>query len=665
LIIPIIIHLFNFRKYKTVYFSKVDFLTEVVEDSKSGNRLKHLLVLLSRLLMIIALVLAFAQPFIPTGENKKTENITSLYIDNSFSMQAQGQDGDLLNEVKNTAIDLVKSLEENEKVNLLTTELLAKDQRFYSKSEIIERIKEIDLTPISTPLQTILGMQTDLLDKSEEDANQRLFILSDFQKSTSSLIDFDRTEVPAFYYQAKGEISGNIYIDSIWFESPVQRLNTSIEIFFRIVNQSEKELTDLNISLVIDEREKGWKTVNIAPNSYIEESISFTNTIAGTKQGKLHIKTNQLFFDDDYYFTYDINKEVNILLITDVNSSKNLEQLYMLNEFYNYSTTSIDKIKQEDFNNKHLVIIQNVNTIPSGVKDKLNDALKNGTTVCLIPGSSANLNNWNSFLGRHQLPSLLEKTSLNADLNHFNAEDPLYYGVFEETPKNYKYSKVNQTYTLNIATSHNFVALFNYNSNDPFLLYSKLKNGRIFLQTSPLNLDFTDFQNHALFAATYLRIAETSSLKKNLYFTIGETSSYPLHQNIDEKDQIHLKHLENKIDLIPSVINTNTSREILFDQMFDQIKFSDFYTLENMNSFNDVIAFNYSREESKIENMTSIEIQSNFENSNWNSVSELKINEQGQIEISSLKAEEYWRILLILALIFIAIEILLLKLWKS
>ena len=123
LIIPIIIHLFNFRKYKTVYFSKVDFLTEVVEDSKSGNKLKHLLVLLSRLLMISALVFAFAQPFIPTGENQKTENITSIYIDNSFSMQAQGQDGDLLNEVKNKAIDLVKSLDENEKINLLTTEL--------------------------------------------------------------------------------------------------------------------------------------------------------------------------------------------------------------------------------------------------------------------------------------------------------------------------------------------------------------------------------------------------------------------------------------------------------------------------------------------------------------------------------------------------------------
>lgn len=664
LIIPIIIHLFNFRKYKTVYFSKVDFLSEVVEDSKSGNKLKHLLVLLSRILMITALVLAFAQPFVPTGQNQKTESITSIYIDNSFSMQAQGQDGDLLNEVKNKAIDLVKSLDENEKVNVLTSDLLAKDQRFYSKSEIIERIKEIELTPISNPLATVLGMQTDLLAKSEADANQRLFILSDFQKSTTSLTDFNKTEVPTFYYQATGEISGNIYIDSVWFESPVQRINSPIEIFFRVKNQSKKPITDLNIALEINDNEKGWKTVSIAPDSYIEESISFTNTEPGIKKGKLHIKTSQLFFDDNYYFTYNINEAVNILLITDGNSSKNLEQLYILNDFYNYTATSIDNIKQDDFTNKHLIVLQNINSIPSGIKGKLNDALKNGTTVCLIPGENADKNNWNGFLGQHQLPNLLQKTSLNAELNHFNSEDPLYYGVFEETPENYKYSKLTQTYTLNISSTHNFVPLFEYGS-DPFMLYSKQKNGRIFLQTSPLSLNFSNFQNHALFAATYLRIAETSALEKKLDFTIGKASSYPLHQSIDEKDQIHLLQPKAKIDLIPSIINTNISREIIFDQLFEQLTLAGFYNLENSDSFKDVVAFNYSRDESIIENMTIEDIQANFENIGWNSVKELQINGSGQIEISSLKAQEYWRILLILALVFIAIEILLLKLWKS
>ena len=77
------------------------------------------------------------------------------------------------------------------------------------------------------------------------------------------------------------------------------------------------------------------------------------------------------------------------------------------------------------------------------------------------------------------------------------------------------------------------------------------------------------------------------------------------------------------------------------------------------------MAFNYSRFESNIESMTSDEIQRNFENSNWNAVKALEINDKGQIEISTLKPQEYWRILLILALLFIAIEILLLKLWKS
>jgi len=665
LIIPIVIHLFNFRKYQTVYFSKVDFLTEAIEDSRSGNKLKHLLVLLSRLLMISALVLAFSQPFIPTLGNEKTENITSIYIDNSFSMQAIGQDGDLLNEVKNKAIDLVKSLNEDEKINLLTTELLSKDQRFYSKSDIIDRIKEINLTPISTPLSTVLGMQTDLLQKSEADANQRLFLLSDFQKSTSTLIDFKQEELPTYYYQAKSEMLGNVFIDSVWFDSPVHRLNAPIKVFFRIKNQSASEVTELNINLTIDAKEKGWKSLNIAPNSYIEESINYTNTTSGIKKGKLHIKTNQLFFDDDFFFTYSINENVNILIVSNENTPKNIEQLYQLNSYYNYSTATINSIKQEDFKNKHLIILHNINSIPSGIQDQLNSSLRNGSTVCLIPGENVDFTNWNSFLGQQKLPTFIEQTNLNAELNYFNADDPLFNGVFEEKPSRYKYSTVSSTYTLNISTSHNFVSIFNYNSSEPFLLYTKQKNGRLFLQTSPLAITSTNFQNHALFAATYLRIAETSALTKKISFTIGKPSNYPLYQDLDEKDQIHLINTDLETDLIPSVINTNTSRELIFDQLYDKINSADFYKLENKNSLKDLVAFNYSRDESNIENLSSEDIQTNFSNANWINVKELQLNSNGQIEISSLKAQEYWRILLFLALLFIAIEILLLKFWKS
>ena len=68
--IPIIIHLFNFRKFTKVYFSNIELLKEVKLETKSKSRLKHLLILLIRLLLVTFLVFAFAQPYIPV-ENEK------------------------------------------------------------------------------------------------------------------------------------------------------------------------------------------------------------------------------------------------------------------------------------------------------------------------------------------------------------------------------------------------------------------------------------------------------------------------------------------------------------------------------------------------------------------------------------------------------------------
>src|SRR5690606_30777897 len=87
--IPIIVHLFNFRRYKTVYFTNVRFLKEVKEETTSRSKLKHLLVLIARCLAVLFLVFAFAQPFIPvnkTDQPKDGNRGISIYIDNSFSM---------------------------------------------------------------------------------------------------------------------------------------------------------------------------------------------------------------------------------------------------------------------------------------------------------------------------------------------------------------------------------------------------------------------------------------------------------------------------------------------------------------------------------------------------------------------------------------------------
>jgi len=107
--IPILIHLFNFRRFKKVYFTNVKFIRELKQQTQKQSKLKHLLVLLMRVLAIVSLVLAFAQPYIPQAENvikPNEQNALSIYIDNSFSMQAESEQSILLENAKEKARDV-------------------------------------------------------------------------------------------------------------------------------------------------------------------------------------------------------------------------------------------------------------------------------------------------------------------------------------------------------------------------------------------------------------------------------------------------------------------------------------------------------------------------------------------------------------------------------
>ena len=125
LAIPVIIHLYNFRRYKKVYFTNVRFIAEIRQESKKRSQLKHLLILLMRLLAITALVIAFAQPYLPSVLQKK--NITdrqavSIYIDNSFSMEALATNGKLLDIAKTKAIEIASAYKPSDLFQILTAD---------------------------------------------------------------------------------------------------------------------------------------------------------------------------------------------------------------------------------------------------------------------------------------------------------------------------------------------------------------------------------------------------------------------------------------------------------------------------------------------------------------------------------------------------------------
>ena len=128
--IPIIIHLFNFRKFTKVYFSNIELLKEVKLETKSKSRLKHLLILLIRLLLVTFLVFAFAQPYIPVENEKQHGDATvAVYIDNSHSMDTKGENGYLLDLAKEQAILIAEGYKATDRFQIITNDLEARHQR--------------------------------------------------------------------------------------------------------------------------------------------------------------------------------------------------------------------------------------------------------------------------------------------------------------------------------------------------------------------------------------------------------------------------------------------------------------------------------------------------------------------------------------------------------
>jgi hypothetical protein len=184
LAIPVLVHLFNFRRYKKVFFSNVQFLKEVQEQQASRRNVKERLILAARMLALAFLVLAFARPFIPGKETADAgkQQLVSIFVDNSYSMQTLNREGSLLDEAKQKAKQIASAYSINDRFQLLTQDFEGKHQRLLNRDEFNDAVDAVKISPQSRSLAQITARQQSLLGMTPG-AVKRSYIISDFQKN--------------------------------------------------------------------------------------------------------------------------------------------------------------------------------------------------------------------------------------------------------------------------------------------------------------------------------------------------------------------------------------------------------------------------------------------------------------------------------------------------
>ena len=668
LIVPIIIHLYSFRQYKTFYFSSIIFLKNIDQETKSIRKLKHLLILISRLLAILFLVLAFSQPFIPlkNGNNQYSGNVIVIYIDNSFSMSQLGTEGQLLSEAKEQAKKMINNASIGSRILLFTNEMSAVEEQFTSKTNLLNRLDKVKIQSTSVPIHKVIDRIQNIVTNHKEISsknNKQYVYFSDFQsnKDKNPIKIIEKNQSYFYPFQLQPQTKGNVAIDSIWFNEPNFKTKINNELHLKITNYGEE--TYSNLELVLDvNKTKRTVFLELKPEESKDLVINYTDYITGVKKGKVHINDKHLDFDDDYFFTYEVKPYSSILIIQGSASHRSVNKVYSLDSYYKVSEVQSGSFLPENLKNKQLVILNGVKEINQGLGIALKTFVSKGGAIQLFPSKDANINSWNLFLNSIGISSISSFEKSDLDCKKPSIEFSFYKGIFDQKPKNMSLPKVYGYFPVKTDINLSLLSLQN---NKP--LWIKQNNSYLF--ASVLDSTISSITSNSLFPVILLRIAELSQQKMEVSHFLGVENRiqiYPSDENTTAKISNTEFHLKNdQLDLIPysEDINNETFISLVGLQENQGLK-QCIYQLVNEN-FQSTIALNYQRTESDVTTLNSDEITSLFQDVNKDHLNYSSLeNGSESIKVDLEKPQEFWRIFLLLALIFVLTEMALTRFMK-
>ncbi len=670
--IPIIIHLFNFRRFKTVYFSDIRYLKEVKEETQAKSKLKNLLVLLSRILALIFLVLAFAQPFIPS-ENKKVtvgDKTISIFIDNSFSMDAVNKNGTLLGDAKKRALEIVAAYKPTDRIQLLTNDFEGKHQRLVNKEEFAELLDEVKISPATRSLSEIMSRQMDVLQQSTNKIKSS-YIISDFQKSIVNLDNIKNdTGVSFNLVPLAAAEKNNVYIDTCWFETPVRQYNQVERLHVKIKNVSDKAVENNSIKLFINNIQKTPASFTVDKDAETEVILSFASKESGIQNCRVEINDYPVTFDDKFYFSFEVAKNIPVLCIN--GSGANAESPYLNKLFGNDSlfilkNTAENKLDYSGLSQNKLIILNELKTISSGMSQELNRFIAGGGSVLLFPGSDIDFNSYKEFFIAARTNFYERLDTVNTRIDKINIDNPLYRDVFDRktfTATNLDLPKVSSHYSFSKTSQNNEEYLLKLQNGDNFLSKYDVGKGKLYISSVSLSDNFSNFAKHAIFVPTLYKIGMYSQNTSPLFYTIGNEQTIETANVLTGENVFHIKGRDNKFDVIPEhkVLDSKTVISI-----HNQIQEAGNY---NLLADKDVVAglsFNFNRKESDLNCLTSEDLRKQLETKNLTNINVIEANAQSltQSLTEAEQGKKLWKLCIILALLFLAVEVMLLRFMKG
>ena len=652
LAIPIIIHLFNFRKSKKIYFSSTRFLRNIKKSTSQKLKLKHYLILCSRLLFLSFLVFAFAQPYLPSEDKNPQVESVYIYLDNSSSMSNK-VDGSMTS--LNLGMDYVSKILDlyptNTSYKLLTNEFAPFSNTLKSKDEVSELLTELRQSNISRTLpEAYARLKSHTLQQTG--SNKDVFIISDFQASTVGNLEqlqLDSTD-QVFVTPIAYDATKNIFIDSIYLSNPFLIANEKNQLNVLIRNSGFEQAGEIPIKLFINEIQSASTIINIPAGSSELLTFEISYNLDRVNRCRISFEDYPVNFDNDFYFVLKLENKIDILEIRSDRSTTPVQQVFGNASLFGFTYQEASNIDYSLIPQYDLVIVNGLEDIDNSLSHELNNYIEKGGSLMIIPGANLDLNSYRRIVAS---ASTVLNDSTKVSITMPDLSDPFYENIFESTNEQIEMPIAKPV--INWRGQHMDLLKLR---NELHFLSAFRREGMVFVLSSPLDDEFTNFHRHAIFVPVMYRIAAMSkrSFDKN-YYSINEPTINLKLDSLDKRDIFKLSNGQS--ELIP---NQRISANELILEMPKNTLEPGFYELKIQDKTKGVLAFNLDKAESYLEQLSFDEINSvlsTFDNVTINTTNDAD-NFSNEVKKNKFGVP-LWKYAIILSLLFLLAEVLLIR----
>ena len=427
--IPVIIHLFNFRKTKRIYFSTNRFLRNVQEATTAKRKLKHYLILASRILFLFFLVFTFAQPIIPAGEQFSNNRNISIYLDNSLSMSVPvGEKTNALDAGIGYVKRIVEVFPPDTRYRLLTNDFAPFSNSYKTKAEVIDLLTQVRLSPVSRSLKEVKERIQNL---ARAQASAEIFWISDFQQSTVGALNpalYDSSQrwhlVPLTYQN-----NTNIFIDTAYLENPFVVGGEKNTLHIRLRNDGGRAVEQLLVKLSVNGIQTGTASVNIAAKGVMESSFDLPG-VSRVSRATISFNDYPVSFDNEFFLALNFSEKIRVLEIKAQNLITPVERVFGNKQVFSFRSFTVNNFNYSLLDEADLVVTNGIDRFDASLSASLRTYVDEGGALFVIPGTAPDVPSYKSLLRVATLNAV--KAASLTELDYPDFKNPFFDNVFEE-----------------------------------------------------------------------------------------------------------------------------------------------------------------------------------------------------------------------------------------